>query len=225
MALSTDDVKAAVTAHWNRRAPAFDAGHTHGLLNPAQELAWRGLMARLAPPVPALDVLDVGCGTGFLALMLASSGHRASGIDLAEDMLAIAREKSATQRLPVRFLAADAEAPPFPAGSFDLIVGRHVLWTLPDPARALAAWHRLLAPGGRLALVEGAWWDMTAKEEYEDIAARLPLFGGRPAADLATPLRAAGFAEPEVVPLNDAAYWVEAPRHERYLILAGRDAA
>ncbi len=220
--IAPEAAKAAVIAHWNRRAADFDQGPTHGLLNPAQDAAWRGVVARLAPSSPALDVLDVGCGTGFLALLMAEAGHRAMGIDLAEDMLALARPKAAARGLMVPFLAADAEAPGLPAASFDLVVERHVLWTLPDPLRALRAWREVLRPGGRVALVEGAWWDMQARDEYATIHGALPLFGGRPAEQLAAPLLEAGFEAPEVIPLMDAALWTEAPRHERYLIVARR---
>jgi ubiquinone/menaquinone biosynthesis C-methylase UbiE len=221
---ATDTVKAAVTAHWNRRAADFDAGPTHGLLNPAQDAAWRALLRRVAPPTPALDVLDVGCGTGFFALLLAEDGHRATGIDLAEDMLAIARAKATQRGLPVHFALADAEMPGLPEASFDLVMERHVLWTLPDPRRALRAWGALLRPGGRLGLIEGAWWDMQPRDEYADVHTALPLFGGRPAAELVALLGEAGFAAPEIVPLMDATLWTEAPQHERYLILARRAA-
>lgn len=221
-AVQADLIKQSVAAHWSRRAASFDAGPTHGLLNPAQDGAWRDLLAHLAPAIPAMDVLDVGCGTGFLALLLAEAGHRATGIDLAETMLALARDKAERLGLAVAFQAADAEAPPFRPGSFDLVVERHVLWTLPDPARALASWQALLRPGGRLALIEGAWWDMQPHDEYTAIHDRLPLFGGRPAATLIPLLEAAGFAAPHVTPLMDAALWVDAPTHERYLIVARR---
>ena len=51
----------------------------------------------------------------------------------------------------------DAAAPRLAPASYDVVLARHVVWALPDPAAALRAWVDLLAPGGRLVLVEGFW--------------------------------------------------------------------
>jgi ubiquinone/menaquinone biosynthesis C-methylase UbiE len=63
----------------------------------------------LLPHAPA-DVLDVGTGTGFLALLLAELGYRVVGIDLAPDMLEIAQSKCTNEIAP-RFELGDAAAP------------------------------------------------------------------------------------------------------------------
>src|SRR4051812_11957952 len=110
---SLEAVKDAVVAHWNRRAADFDQGPTHGLLNPAQETAWRSMLSALASSDPTLDVLDVGCGTGFSALLLAELGHRATGVDLADEMLSRARAKASARDLDVSFVVGDAEHRPF----------------------------------------------------------------------------------------------------------------
>jgi SAM-dependent methyltransferase len=214
------DVKGIVAQHWNRRAANFDEGASHGLLNETQGAAWRALMARIAGPTP-LDVLDVGCGTGFLALLAAEAGHRAVGVDMADEMLSHARAKAEVRKLAVAFQRADAEAPPFAKRSFDLIVERHVIWTLPDPTRALRNWHELLRPGGRVALIEGDW-DMAPKDEYQTVHASLPLFGGVPGEELANLLRAWDFADVTVEPLMDPALWTETPSHPRYVVIGRR---
>jgi SAM-dependent methyltransferase len=54
-------------------------------------------------------------------------------------------------------LRGDAATPPVAEQRFDVVLVRHVLWTLPAPARALRHWHTLLRPGGRFVLVEGVW--------------------------------------------------------------------
>jgi SAM-dependent methyltransferase len=69
-------------------------------------------------------------------------------------MLARLRETADREGVPVEVVEGAAEQPP--PGPFDAVIERHLLWTLPDPAAALAAW-RSAAPEGRLVLFEGLW--------------------------------------------------------------------
>ncbi|MGH6877780.1 MAG: class I SAM-dependent methyltransferase [Rhizomicrobium sp.] len=217
--VDTVKVKDLVRQHWNRRAIDFDREASHGLVTDAQARAWRRLIANLAGAVP-LDVLDIGCGTGFLSLLFAAEHHRVTGVDAASTMLARARDKAAAQGLVIGFIEADAETLDLPAASYDLIVERHVIWTLPHPGAALDTWCRLLRPGGRLILIEGHWGPAERREEYNQIYDRLPLFGGRPDSEMAALVRAHGFASVSVEPLMDPELWTEPPGHPRYLVTA-----
>jgi ubiquinone/menaquinone biosynthesis C-methylase UbiE len=201
------------------RAATFDNAPNHGLHTPAQADAWDIRLRHWAGPNPAV-ALDIGCGTGFLALQLARLGHRVVGIDAAAEMLALARAKATHDGLSSRatFHQADAERLPFADGSFDLVVERHVVWTLPEPPMALAEWRRVLRPGGRVVLVEGDWRG-PGHADYAPLREHLPLFGGRPAAELANVLEQAGFVEVESEPLMDAVLWGAAPERERYALL------
>jgi 2-polyprenyl-3-methyl-5-hydroxy-6-metoxy-1,4-benzoquinol methylase len=212
-------IKELVRQHWDWRAADFDKEASHGLLNDTQSRAWHELMSRIASG-GALDALDVGCGTGFLSLLLAKLGHRVTGIDLAGAMLATARNKAAALGLTVDFRSADAEAPDLPAGSFDLIIERHVLWTLPHPAAALDSWRQLLRRNGRLVLIEGHWEGMSPRDEYTEIYDHLPLFGGRPDKEIAELIRSRGFNIVTTEPLMEPALWIEPPTHPRYLVTA-----
>ena len=91
----------------------------------------------ILPAAGALEALDIGCGTGFLSLELASRGHRVIGVDFAPSMIAQERKKAAERQAAVRYEEADAEQLPFAAASFDIAVSRHLLWTLPHPERAM----------------------------------------------------------------------------------------
>jgi SAM-dependent methyltransferase len=183
-----DVVKQQVAAHWGRRAAGFDADFGHSIRTPGERAAWDRILDLVLPPRP-LDALDVGCGTGFLCFELAGRGHRVTGVDFAPAMLEEARRKAAVRNLAVRFEAADAEAMAFAPASFDLVISRHLLWTLPHPEAAIDEWIRVLRRGGRLVVVDGQF-DATAltappagsaraSAEYAAIGDRLPFLGGR----------------------------------------------
>ena len=133
----TDAVKQQVAAHWNRRAPSFDEDFGHSIRTPAERAAWDRIFSLVLADRRALDALDVGCGTGFLTFELASRGHRVTGVDFAAAMIAEARRKAAEHSATVRFEEGDAEQLPFASRSFDLVMTRHVLWTLPHPEAAI----------------------------------------------------------------------------------------
>jgi SAM-dependent methyltransferase len=99
-------------------------------------------------------VLDCGAGTGFLSLIAARQGHEVTALDVSAGMLDQLRHRAADDGLCVDVVEGSAADPP--AGPFDAVIERHLLWTLPDPIAALRAW-RGSAPMGRLVLFEGLW--------------------------------------------------------------------
>lgn len=139
---------------WDVESVTFDEEPDHGLRDPVVREAWA---ARLSTWLPerASDVLDLGCGTGSLSLLASGWGHHVTGVDLSPGMVDLARAKLAGR--DAVFLVGDAATPPVGEQLFDVLLCRHVLWTLPDPGRVLRHWCGLLRPGGRLVLVEGVW--------------------------------------------------------------------
>ncbi|WP_460842853.1 class I SAM-dependent methyltransferase [Nocardioides marmoraquaticus] len=136
-----------------------------------------------------------------------------TGIDLSDGMLAEARAHAADMADPPVLLRGDMVDPPLAPGSVDAVVGRYVAWTLRSPGHAAEAWLRLLRPGGRLALVDTAWFpdgvDAPGEERpdafrdaYDDESlAALPLAEGDTVGALQDVLRAAGFRDVAVSPL------------------------
>jgi ubiquinone/menaquinone biosynthesis C-methylase UbiE len=161
MPAKPDEITDVIRDHWDVRAGTFDDEAGHGLVAAEQRRAWHELIAETVGETPR-RVLDVGCGTGFLALRFAELGHDVVGVDLAPQMIERARAKAASSGLRVELAVADGSALPFPDASFDVVVARHVIWNLPDPDRGVEEWLRVLRPQGLLALVEGKWADNDA---------------------------------------------------------------
>lgn len=144
------------------RLPIFELG-ADGYDFLTGERYWREQIARVldyAEVRSDLRVLDLGCGPGVSSFVLAERlgpGAEIVGIDLAARMLARA-ERHHRRRHPeltgVRFERADATALPFEDGRFDLAVGHSFLYLVPDRPAVLAEVRRVLAPGGRLVLME-----------------------------------------------------------------------
>lgn len=223
------EVTTLVEARWNAWASTFDDEPDHGLRDPVVRAAWERRLRAWLPAAPA-DVVDLGCGTGSLAVLAAAHGHRVTGIDLSPAMVEAARAKAAGLGLDVDVRVGDAGAPPLAPGSVDAVLVRHVTWTLPHPHAALRRWVGLVRPGGRLVLVEGRWQgpdgEATADPTDQALHAALPWFGGVPATDLHAAV-APLVASADVHDLTgDDDLWGRHVTDERYALVAriGADA-
>jgi len=151
--MASDDTIDRIRSFWDADAAGYDNTAGHYPQTPAEWAAWRGALEPLLPAAPA-RALDVGAGTGFLSVAVAGLGHAVTAVDLSERMLARLTAKAAEQHLDIT--AVHARADEVPRENFDVVMSRHLLWTLPDPEGALRAW-RAAAPEGRLVLVESVW--------------------------------------------------------------------
>jgi ubiquinone/menaquinone biosynthesis C-methylase UbiE len=157
--------------HWDRRAPTFDEQAGHGLVSEDQRRAWLELFARFSERPH--EVLDVGCGTGFISLRFAELGHTVTGIDLSPLMIDRALSKAERAGREIDFRVGDASAIDCEDEAFDIVVARHVVWNLPNPELGVAEWLRVLRPGGRLIVIEGKWADNQAVETHRSQKRRL----------------------------------------------------
>lgn len=99
------------------------------------------------------DVLEVAVGTGLNLPFYPSDVHL-TGIDLSANMLALARDRTASVQVKPTLLQGNAHSLPFDAGSFDTVVCTFGLCAIPDPVTAIDEMIRVLRPGGRLILVD-----------------------------------------------------------------------
>ncbi|HKW48264.1 MAG TPA: class I SAM-dependent methyltransferase, partial [Gemmatimonadaceae bacterium] len=150
-----------------------------------RERAFRERLIQIAELQPGESALDIGCGTGTLAIAAkASVGSSGSvvGIDASPEMLVRANRKAAKAGVDVRFQPAIVEALPFPDASFDVVFSTLMLHHLPRPVREQCTREvrRVLKPGGRFLAVDFA----TPARERKGLFARLHRHGHMPLRDL-----------------------------------------
>jgi ubiquinone/menaquinone biosynthesis C-methylase UbiE len=125
----------------------------------SHERAFRQRVLDLGRVSPGGAILDVGCGTGTLALLAkerVGPAGVAHGVDASPEMIARARKKARRAGLDVAFDEAVIEALPFPAATFDTVISTLMLHHLPRALRAKGAreMHRVTRPGGRVVVVD-----------------------------------------------------------------------
>lgn len=160
--------------HWTERQSVQDA-----LLAPVTEK----LIARVAAQ-PGQRILDIGCGTGAIAIALAKqvapSGH-VLGIDISVPMLERARELT-DKKLPADYVLADATVYPFDPQSFDLMVSRFGVMFFADPVLSFWNLRKSLRPNGRLVFAcwreprENGWMMAPLMAVYKHVP-KMPQLG------------------------------------------------
>jgi ubiquinone/menaquinone biosynthesis C-methylase UbiE len=124
----------------------------------ARERTFKRRLVELARIAPGQDVLDLGCGTGTLALLVKRTqpAARVVGLDIDERILAFARRKIERASVAVDLHQGSATAPPFAPASFDRVLTTLMLHHLTTEQKrdALAAARRLLRPGGELHVAD-----------------------------------------------------------------------
>lgn len=143
------EIEERVKNYWTRRSHDFGAVRKNELAN-AMGTRWLEELQKHLPQGKPLEILDVGTGTGFFAILLGHLGHYVVGIDLTPAMLEEAKSQARALGVTAEFLQMDAQALDFGDGRFDVVLSRNLTWTLPDPQKAYAEWLRVLKPGGIL---------------------------------------------------------------------------
>ena len=189
--MSAPETKGRVI-HWARW---YDLGSK--LLSFGRDKAIRAKALELAAIQPGEKVLDVGCGTGTLAIAASQAAGEVHGIDPSPEMIELAEKKAARGGRNVRFQAGVIEALPYPDGEFDLVLSTLMLHHLPDDVKRKGFTEvlRVLKPGGRFLAVDFG----SSTDSF--LGHLLALLGHRHghvnAENLATTLRESGFGEVE----------------------------
>jgi SAM-dependent methyltransferase len=213
------DAVSSLRSYWDQDARTYDRFPEHGAWSAGERAAWAGALKRLLPACGR--ILDIGAGTGFLALAAARLGHQVTALDVSRGMLARLEQAAAEEGLEIETVHAPASEPP--PGPFDAVIERLVIWTLPDPVPTVASW-RDVAP--RLVAFEGVWGQRDyveglrrrAREALRrlrrlepehhapyspELRSGLPLVRGPSASDIVEIIEAAGWRAPHLERLRD----------------------
>jgi ubiquinone/menaquinone biosynthesis C-methylase UbiE len=145
-----------IKRYWDTSSLTYDDKSGHGIQTLEERRAWGKAFDNVLPK-GHLEVLDVGCGTGELSLLLAEMGYSVTGIDLSDSMIDKAIKKNSSLGLNARFITGDAEEINFDGEVFDVVFNRHLLWTLPHPEKAIKDWRRVLKDNGYVIIIDGYW--------------------------------------------------------------------
>lgn len=171
---------ATIRQMFDEIAPRYDLANR--MLSFGFDVLWRKQAVCEALARHPAHILDVATGTGDLAIALRRRSQAAQivGSDFSAEMLAVARSKSEQSGLSLDWVVADALKLPFPDASFEAVTTAFGFRNFADPQLALAEFFRVLAPGGRLVILEfpkppGGPWGWAYQAYLRSV---LPLIGG-----------------------------------------------
>jgi len=183
-------------------ALAYEQDNVPAIFGPCAER-----LLQLAPPGPGERALDVACGTGVIARKVAGAvgpSGSVAALDMNPDMLEVARAAAAAEGAVIDWREGTMDDLPFPDGDFDLVLCQHGLQFAPDRAAVMAEFHRVLRPGGRVAVC--TWKELSRHPYLESlngvverctgIPALVQPFSLHSAEEVAALLEGAGFQPP-----------------------------
>ena len=193
MQQNKSEIKEKIRAFWDNSHQNYDAVAAHGVHSEEEMVMWRQGMQRLLGEKKSLKILDIGTGTGFLALLLARMGYNVTGADWAESKISQAKDKARADDIAVQFQVEDAEKLTLESSAFDAVVSRHVLWTLSDPYAAAREWVRVTKTGGRVIVDIPRMGSHSGSHHFgAEIGRNLPFYNGADPEEVEAMLKGAG---------------------------------
>lgn len=152
--LELDRTKEGVKKYWDYGSKFYDTAPGNGGIEESQ--IWKELLSKTIGSSPK-NILDVGSGTGIIAMYLTELGHSVTAVDFSEGMMDVARKKAREKGANIRFMEMNVENLNFEDETFDCVTARYVLWTMSHPEKAVKEWIRVVKPGGSVVIIDGKW--------------------------------------------------------------------
>lgn len=153
--------------YWQQRSSSYSEQNMAQLFSEKRS-AWEKLIFSQVEETRKLDILDIGTGPGFFAILSSLRGHNVTAADMSPDMLDKARANAEFIGTPIDFVQV-GHMLPFEDESFDLVISRDVTWTLTDPEIQLRAWADKLRVGGTMIYFDAEWYYYLKNSEYRAV--------------------------------------------------------
>ncbi len=160
-----------LTEKWSQLAVEMGDFHLKELHEKGKE--WEELLIKYLNEGGSKKAVDVGCGTGFIAFILAKMGWDVVAIDNNEAMIIEAKKRADDLGLKdkIKFAVANAWSTGLRNNLYDAVVSRHSSWLFLEPKRAYKEWFKLLRPGGCMLNLDANWllpiWNNEAAEQFK----------------------------------------------------------
>ena len=165
-----------IADYWNQRSSGYSLDNQEELLNDQEK--WLKLIHTYVPLKKDLKVLDLGCGPGFLSILLSKQGCQVTGIDYSNQMLEEAKHNAKENNVHTDFKKMDVQELTFDDESFDFVITRNVTWNLEKPKQAYQEIYRVLKPGGLFVFdyvfVTEEFYNQMPQSARETIKGRYP---------------------------------------------------
>jgi ubiquinone/menaquinone biosynthesis C-methylase UbiE len=147
--MSVSNHNRSIIDQFTRQAAPFSRSPAHNSAEAMEQIL------RIASPTPTDRALDVACGPGIIACLIAPHVAHMTGADLTAAMLVEAEKRRIAQNIPpIAWIEGDAEHLPFDDGAFDLVVTRYSFHHLVSPEKVLREMARVCRAGGRIVIAD-----------------------------------------------------------------------
>jgi len=154
-----------ISNYWDKRAEGYSLSINEEFGNESRDM-WIKKFEKYRPTQEKMKCLELGCGPGFLSILLAIDGNDVTSVDCSDEMLMRAAENAENMGVQLELKKMDVQSLEFPDDTFDMLVTRNVTWILEEPKKAYSEWLRVLKPGGRLLINDGNHYLHYYDEKY-----------------------------------------------------------
>ena len=157
---NNENLNSRIESYWDKRSSNFNRVR-HLELNGIDSSLWLKIIKEHLPQKENLNILDVGTGTGFFAILLSKLDHKITAIDISSKMIEEAKKNAKEFNISAEFKKMNAQNLDFKDCTFDVVIARNLTWTLPDVMKAYKEWYRVLKVGGLLLNFDSDYGEMT----------------------------------------------------------------